>query len=179
MAKSKAFAQQNSQVLLGLAFILSVVAGVMLLYLFPSNYSYNRSGLAMVLTVLSLVLIVKTRTRNVKAKPLRLAELTNMEGVSSVVNLLASVFVLFLAVKSLVLYFLPAPGAKALSVLSYTVMLNPIVPMTVLSALFIWLASKNTEAKKLSDWSLSIVAIALLLGLLHEFFDAAPALLNY
>lgn len=178
MAKSKSYAD-NSQILLGLAFILSVVVGVMLLYLFPRNYSYNRSGLSMVLTVLSLVLIVKTRSRNQKAKPLKLAGLANMVGVSAVVNLVASVFVLFMAIKGLVWYFLPVAGGSVVPVLPYAVMLNPVAPIAVLSSLFIWLRSDSSEAKKLADWSLAIMAIGLLFGLLYEFFDYAPTLLNY
>lgn len=178
MAKSKAFAE-NSQIMLGLAFILSVVTGVMLLYLFPANYSYNRSGLAMVLTVLAMVLIVRTRSRNQKASTLKLGSLPNMVGVSAVINFLASVFVLFLSIKALALYFLPVAGVKVVPVLAYAVMLNPVAPVAVLSSLFIWLRSDNAEAKKLADWSLAIMAIGLLFGLLHEFFDYAPTLLNY
>jgi cobalamin biosynthesis protein CobD/CbiB len=173
MSRSHA-AAENNELLTGLSFVLSLLAGVMLLYLIPRNYNYNHSGLALVITVLSTVLLVKIRTHNRHTANLHIGGLANLLGTSAVINFIAGTYALYIVIKSLLAGML---GGVAQSLFVHTLIDNPILPATLLSSLLITRSNDNPEARKVAEWALALTIVALLFGLYYEFLNLAPALL--
>jgi hypothetical protein len=173
MAHAHAKSAEKRELTNGLSFVLSLIAGVMLLYLIPQNYNYNHSGLALVITVLTTVLLVKIRTHNRHTSNLQLGGLANLVGVASVINFVAGAYGLFIVTKALLVGML---GGVADSLFVHAVIDNPILPATLLSAILIKKHTDNPEARKVSEWAVALTVVALLFGLYYEFLAVAPSL---